>query len=290
MEAVTRHPHAASDRRVLARRAGDRAPDISRPVVADTTGMRVSWGGVWAGVIVGLGTLFLLTALGLAVGLSVVQPGETDAGSAGLGAGIWAGASLLVALFTGGLVSTRVGMVHDKATGFFEGALVWVLSVLLIGWLATSGIGLLANSAFQVVGGATRAIGSAVGTANLDFSTGTVDDIVQRLRDPQTAQTIATVTGLPIADVRSQLTETAARVESVRSDPARAAAEARRSVQDMIARPSAEGRFAAAAERVQSGATRTAWATLAALVLSLVAAVAGAFIGRRRAAVRAGVA
>ncbi len=274
------------DRRVVARRAGDR---VSSTLAAPLAGMRVSWGGVWAGVMVGVGTLFLLTALGLAVGLSVVQPGETAAHSAGVGAGVWAGVSLLIALFIGGMVSTRVGMVHDRATGFFEGVLVWVLGVLLIGYLAVSGFSLLANTAFAVAGGAARAVGSAAGAANLDLSTGSVDEIVVRLRDPGTAAMVAGVTGLPRDQVQSQLADTANRVQAAANDPARAAAEARRGMEQMVSRARDQGTLAAAAERVKAGASATAWWTLVALVLSLIAAVLGSMLGRGRAAARGGV-
>jgi hypothetical protein len=44
----------------------------------------------------------------------------------------------------------------------------------------------------------------------------------------------------------------------------------------------------AAAERVQPEASATAWIALLAMVLSLLAAIWGAMLGRRRAAVRAG--
>lgn len=42
---------------------------IERPAGA-LEGMRVSWGGVWAGVLVALGTMLVLSTLGMAVGFS----------------------------------------------------------------------------------------------------------------------------------------------------------------------------------------------------------------------------
>jgi hypothetical protein len=72
---------------------------IAYPAAVRAEGMRVSWGGVFGGVLVALGFLLLMTALGVAVGISAAQPGETDAGTLGTGAGIWGGLSLLIALF-----------------------------------------------------------------------------------------------------------------------------------------------------------------------------------------------
>jgi hypothetical protein len=43
--------------------------NLERPLVG-FEGMRVSWGGVWAGVLVALGTLLVLSTLGVAVGFT----------------------------------------------------------------------------------------------------------------------------------------------------------------------------------------------------------------------------
>jgi hypothetical protein len=127
-------------------------------------GMRVSWGGIWGGVLVALGLLMLLTALGLAIGVSATAPAETTGPAIGTDAGIWASVSLLLSLFIGGMVATRIGAITDRTTGFFEGALVWVVSLLLIGYLATSGAGMLIGGAFRLVGGTAEAFGAAAQT------------------------------------------------------------------------------------------------------------------------------
>jgi hypothetical protein len=147
------------DRRVAERRR------VAYPAMPRAEGMRVSWGGVFGGVLVALGFLLLMTALGVAVGISAAQPSESDPGTLGTGAGIWGGVSLLLALFLGGWVSTRIGAIFDGTTGFFEGALVWVVSVLMMLYFASSGIGMLAGGAFKLVGGAAQALGAVVQSA-----------------------------------------------------------------------------------------------------------------------------
>ena len=82
--------------------------------VAPVSGFKVSWGGIWAGVLTVMGILLFLTTLGLAIGISAVDPGQTDAGAVGTGAAIWSGLSLLIALFVGGMAATRLGMIFDK--------------------------------------------------------------------------------------------------------------------------------------------------------------------------------
>lgn len=263
------------DRRIAERRR------VAYPAALRAEGMRVSWGGVFGGVLVALGFLLLMTALGVAVGISAVQPGETEGATLGTGAGIWAGVSLLLALFIGGWVSTRVGAIFDGTTGFFEGALVWVVSILLMLYFATSGIGMLAGGAFQLVGGAAQALGSVVQSQSTPDVSGSVDQMIQRLRDPKTAEQIAGATGMAVNEVHATLSETAQRVENNRGDPTRAAAEAKNGVAELMQKAKSSGALQQKAEQMKPQATRAAWITFGALVLSLAAAVLGATAGRR---------
>lgn len=132
------------------RRAGERRRLAYPATLFGAEGMRVSWGGILGGVLVALGLLFLLAALGVAIGITAVDPARTEAAKLGTGAGIWAAVSLLIALFVGGLVSTRIGATHDRSTAFFSGFLVWVVSVLLMAYLAASGASSIAGGAFNL--------------------------------------------------------------------------------------------------------------------------------------------
>jgi len=256
---------------------------IHEQVDTSFDGLRISWGGIWAGVLTVLGTLLFLTTLGLAVGISAADPGSTDAGTLGLGAAIWSAVALLIALFVGGMAATRLGMIYDRATGAFEGALVWVLSFVAILWLASSGVQLVASGISRVFSGVTQTIGSVTGGVD-DLSTGDVEQMLARLNDPRTVGTISSATGIPEQEVRSSLGEMAQRVEAARDNPEQAAAEVRRGAEQLMAR--ARQQLPAAAERVQDTATKTAWITFAAMLISLIAAVAGAMAGRKRAARR----
>ncbi len=127
-----------------------------------TEGMKVSWGGVFAGVLVAMGVSMLLASLGVAIGISAVNPGVTEPVTVGIGAAIWGGLQLLLALFVGGMVATRVGAIIDRTTGFFEGVLVWVVSLILMAYLAGSGIASVASGAFSLLGGATQTFGAVI--------------------------------------------------------------------------------------------------------------------------------
>jgi len=244
--------------------------------VVPVSGFKISWGGIWAGVLTVMGTLLFLTTLGLAIGISAVDPGQTQADTFGTGAAIWSGLSLLIALFVGGMAATRLGMVFDRAAGAFEGALVWVLSFLIVLWLASSGVQLVANGISSMFGG----VGQTIMTGMEDLSAGDVQQIRQRLDDPRTARTIAAATGMSEQEVRQQLSEVSRQVEAAGNDPAAAAAAVRQGTAQMMER--ARAQLPVMAERAQEGATKAAWITFGAMLISLIAAIAGAMMGRRR--------
>ena len=94
--------------------------------------------------------------LGLAIGISAADVDPAQDGNAktlGIGAAVWSGLTLLIALFIGGMVATRTGMVYDRASGMIEGVLVWVLAIILLIYLASSGIGMLTSGVFGALGG-----------------------------------------------------------------------------------------------------------------------------------------
>jgi ABC-type transport system involved in multi-copper enzyme maturation permease subunit len=259
---------------------------VEREVLIERTtgafeGMKISWGGVFGGVLAGIGTLMLLSSLGLAIGVSAVDPRNPDGAALGTGAAIWTAVTLLIALFIAGWASTRLSMLWERTTAMFEGVLVWVLSLILILYLTANGIGLIAGSAFGMVGQTAQAVGVSVGGAidERGLSSGGVDEILSRLRDPQTAQTVARATGMSQQEASSALNQTSQRVEAARNDPAQAAAAARQGLADLASR--AKASVSSAAAEVQPEVATTAWLSFAALLLSLFAAIAGAAVGRR---------
>ena len=137
------------------RRATERRR-IAYPGLFAADGMKVSWGGIFGGVLVAVGLLILLTTLGIAVGITAVDSAE--ASQLGTGAGIWAAVSLLVALFVGGMVATRIGATTDSSTAFFSGFLVWVVSVVLMAYIAASGLSRLTGGAFELFASAPPAV------------------------------------------------------------------------------------------------------------------------------------
>lgn len=243
-------------------------------------GMKISWGGVFGGVLTGVGVLMLLSSLGLAIGVSATNPRDFDGGAIGTGAAIWTGFTLLVALFIAGWASTRLSMLWERTTAMFEGALVWVLSLIVILYLTASGIGLVASGAFGLLGKTAQTMTSSAGSMDFSaLSSGNVDAILERLRDPQTARIVATATGTTPEETTRTLQDLSQRVEAARNDPATATAEAKRGLETLGAQ--AKRNVANTAAEMKPEATATAWLAFAALLLSLLAAIFGASAGRR---------
>jgi hypothetical protein len=252
-------------------------------------GVRVSWGGVWSGFLFGMGVLLLLSTLGLAIGISTADIGagrDLNAKGLGIGAGIWSGVSLLIALFIGGMIASRVGMIFDRATGMVQGSLVWVLAIIGMIYMASSGVSLVTSGAFSLLGGVTRQVGTAVaGTTQLgDLAGGDANQIMARVRDPQTVKTIAAATGMSEQEVQSKISSIQTRVEAAKDDPGKAAAEAKQGFQELTAEAAKRAENAAAT--AQPYASAATWTTFAAMVLSLLAAIVGAIVGSNRAAAR----
>jgi len=112
---------------------------------------RVSWGAIFAGAALAFTVYFVLSLLGTAVGLSVRDQMTND--SLGVGALVWAVASLIVALFAGGYVTSHctVGETHWEAA--VHGIIMWGVLFVAIVWIAagTARTGFSALSAFANV-------------------------------------------------------------------------------------------------------------------------------------------
>ena len=251
-------------------------------------GPRLRWSGVMSGVILALGIVLLLTALGLAIGITAVgDPRAATAGTAtglGIGAGFWAALTLLVAYFLGGLVSTMVTDRPDRGGALVHGALVWTLASGFLIWLLGQGISLGASGLMGALSGlthtATTAVGATVaGGGDLAHQLGLTDStrIIDWLDEPQTVSMFTSVTGIPTAEARSALAQFRSKVEAVRDNPDRVAAEVRSFLAQY--KESAQQQALKAAAAVQSGATVGSWVTFVVLALTLGVAILGALAG-----------
>lgn len=114
---------------------------------------RVSWGPILAGAAVAFAVYFLLSLLGAAIGLSVSDDVQRD--NLGVGAGIWAILTVIIAFFVGGWVTSRCTVGEDRVEAILYGAIVWGVVFFFLLWLGSeTSMGLSAMVTANSNGGA----------------------------------------------------------------------------------------------------------------------------------------
>ncbi len=165
---------------------------------------RLSWGAIFAGVVLAVSIQLVLGILGTGIGLSLVDPVEgTTPGAAGfgIGAGIYWLITTVIALGAGGYAAARVAGVHDRFDGLVHGLVVWGVTLILTLYLLTSAVGGIIGGAFRTVGSVASAAGTGIGAA---------------------APKVADVANVDVGDVRQ---EASAYLSDAPSDPAQMTAE-----------------------------------------------------------------
>ncbi|MEH3120419.1 MAG: hypothetical protein PGN16_00330 [Sphingomonas phyllosphaerae] len=167
-------------------------------------GRRVSWGAIFAGVVIAVAVQLLLGILGTGIGLSMVDPvdGTTPGATGfGIGAGIYWLITTVIALGSGGYAAARLSGVTEKFDALSHGLVVWGVTLILTLYLLTSAVGGIIGGAFRTVGSVTGAAGATVGAVA-----------------PRAAQ----VAGVDAGDVRQ---EASAYLSDAPSDPAQMTSE-----------------------------------------------------------------
>ncbi|MET0248435.1 MAG: hypothetical protein ABW164_01755 [Sphingobium sp.] len=169
------------------------------PAYIGKTPTRLSWGAIFAGVVIAVAVQLVLGILGAGIGLTMVDPVEgTTPGAAGfgIGAGIYWLLTTLIALGAGGYAAARVAGVHERFDALVHGLTVWGVTLILTLYLLTSAVGGIIGGAFRTVGAVAGAAGATVGAA---------------------APEAASIAGIDKTDVREQA---AAYLSDAPNDPA----------------------------------------------------------------------
>jgi hypothetical protein len=127
---------------------------------------RVHWGPIVAGLLTALTALLLLSLLGLAIGLTTLNAGTAAAqggppADAGRNSAIWAGIAGILSFLLGGYVAGRTAALFNRGWGALNGALVFMLAVPLILWLAGQGLGTVFGSLGNLSGALANTPGAA---------------------------------------------------------------------------------------------------------------------------------
>jgi hypothetical protein len=245
---------------------------------------RVSWGAIFAGVVVALVVQVLLTMLGVGIGIATLDPGSADnpaASTFSMVAGIWYVVSGIIAAFAGGYIAARMSGKTVPTTGALHGLTTWAFTTLLVLYLLTSTAGSLVGGAFS---GVASALGSAGQTmaqtaAPIIAKSNPLDAIDSQIRatgtDPEALNSAA------VNAMRALVMGDAANADTARQQAAQALAAARgipieqatQRVTDM------EKRYHAAVDAAVEAADATASVVSAGAILAFVGLVLGAIAG-----------
>ncbi|MFN8619171.1 MAG: hypothetical protein U0869_00310 [Chloroflexota bacterium] len=111
---------------------------------------QLRWGPIVAGLLVALGTFFLLSLAAIAVGLQAA-PGQKQ-GDIGIAAVIVTSAIALIAFFLGGYVASWSAGLTQPARSALNGFLVWASWLVVVLLMAAAGIGSLVGAMGQLFG------------------------------------------------------------------------------------------------------------------------------------------
>jgi hypothetical protein len=264
---------------------------------------RISWGAVFAGVVVALATQLLLNLLGMGVGAATLNPvesGTPTATSLSIGAGIWFAVSSILAALAGGYAAGKLAGVPNETTGSWHGLTTWALATLVVFYLLSSTLGGILGGAYRgmtnVLGGVTGAIGTTAQTTtqaaapSLSRATDPFSSIEQLLRSAIPGNDPAALRDAAIAAVRAAVTGDQQQAAEARESAAQAIAhaqnisveDARRQVQqyEQQYRQAVDQAKQRATQAADTAAKTVSGAALLGFITLLLGAIAGWFGGR----------
>lgn len=121
---------------------------------------RISWGAIFAGVIVTIVLQLLFTLLGVGIGAASIEPLQQAQPGKGLGTGaaIWLFITTLISIFVGARLAANVSGSARKNYRMLHSVLTWGLTtVFSVGFLATT-VGFLLGGGASLLGSATAAM------------------------------------------------------------------------------------------------------------------------------------
>lgn len=153
----------------------------------------LTWRSIFVGLVVGLAVQFVLTPLGVAVGL-----GSFDASSArivGMGTGLWTALVAIAAWFAGGYACAWSSGVFDRRTGALQGVVSWGLGLFLVLFLVGSSVSGAISAGFGLASEGARAAAMLKGPATAQEAKELGQAAQQRLGKvgPEQAEAVAGV-------------------------------------------------------------------------------------------------
>jgi len=228
---------------------------------------RVSWGAISAGAMVALAVYFLLTFLGLAIGLELASRRGADH-PLGAGAAIYSIVSLLLSMFLGGWATSRLAVGESKLEAVLYGVILWGVLFLGMFWLIGAGI----RVGFGAVVSGAVAVNADDPSAAM--SDGAFNSLVSRYNSEVGGQKFVddlTKMGVEPAQAKKIEGTLKDRLSTLRDDPASFPGK-------VGADLNTEGVRQAGTQAVDIS-RQAAWYSLAGVVVSMAAVILGSLIG-----------
>ena len=228
---------------------------------------RVSWAAIAAGAMIALAVYFLLTLLGIAIGLEVAVHRNVDIG---FGAAIYSILTLLIAMFFGGWATSRLAVGESKLEAILYGVILW--GVLFVGmfWLIGVGVRIGFGAMMGLASGAVTVVDdSSDGTPSGDASdliqrynselggAKFVDDLTKLGVDPKQAEKIQGMVRDKVASVRTSQSTIPGQARAIAADP----------------------KVRQSAAQIYEATRRASWYTLAGVLISMLTVILGSLIG-----------
>lgn len=268
--------------------------------------LRVSWGAIFAGVVLALVVQLIINLLGVGAGAATLDPATSDNPSAAAlsyGAAAWFVAAGVIASLVGGYAAGRLSGSTIKSTAGWHGITTWAATTLVIFYLLIGAVGSAVGGASTLLGGALGGLASSVGGATQTA----VEAVAPRVQDPFAAieQAVrgatngsdpAALRDAAVTALRAVVTGDEAQAEAAREQAAQALAAARgepiETARTQVQQFEEQYRQTVETARQQATAAAdvaakvTSRGSLVAVISLLFGAVAAAFGGRLGAARR----
>ncbi|MGE0645991.1 MAG: hypothetical protein AB7P24_20245 [Nitrospira sp.] len=161
---------------------------------------RLKWGAVIAGLLIGFALQMTLMVLGMAVGAGAVDVDQQNP-VAGIptGTAVWTAVAMLLSAFAGGYTAARLSGSFQKAQGLWHAVVLWALTWVISGWLATTAMSFAVGGVLSAFGSAVGAVGQTVGSVVSSAANQAADASIEidtgRLR--QQIESVLATTGKP---------------------------------------------------------------------------------------------
>ncbi len=250
--------------------------DVERATSRRPLFSAIRWGAVIGGFVAGTAVYLLLTLLGIAAGLTAIDPQAAEpVGSVPLWTGVWNFISMLIGAFVGGWVAGRMSGLRRRTDGMLHGLVAWGVATLFFAYLTTTAAANLIGSTFNIIGQTAQTAGQAAGEAGGGVMSQLQQLITGTEESPQVdQQTLSTLQDRLSAGDRSGAIDVM--VNQMGFSQERAA-----QIVDQAMPLVGGGQGEQAAEQAVTTASVASWWLFATLLISLVLGVVGGAMGAR---------